>query len=189
MQGEKWKRIRSVLTPTFATGKLRQMQSRVDMALETLIDNIQSAIDDTHGQNINIKRLFGGFAMNTIIQVSYGLRIDSLNDSHPIIVHAKKAFQGFSVKNLFIFFVMLTSPKLAKLLGLRINASVFDYFDNFSTKIIDQRKKDLKELKAKGQTFKASNFLDFMIEAEEELENDEKHENNHKCKCLLFLCT
>ena len=183
VQGETWKRIRSVITPTFATGKLRQMQPRIDLALETLIQNIGSSITENSGEDIDIKRLFGGFTMNTIIQVSYGIRVDSLNDSHPIIVNAKKAFQGFTFKNLVKFWFMLVTPKIAKLLNLRVSPEVTDYFKDFSTKIIDQRKKDLAEMKARGESFKANNFLDFMIEAENEMkETNSEEEMKNKCK-------
>ena len=187
MKGEKWKRIRSVITPTFATGKLRQMQPRIDMALETLVENFSNAIDKANGEDIDVKRLFGGFTMDTLIQVSYGLRVDSLNDENPIIAHAKKAFQGLRFKNLIVFWFLLVSPKIANILKLRINADVTDFFKDFSTKIIEKRKKDLTEMRAKGEPFKANNFLDFMIEAEHEtLKEGSEEDNKNKCKFGLI---
>ena len=181
--GEQWKRLRSIIAPTFATGKLRQMQPRIDLALETLMKNIQAEVDAKNGENIDMKELFGGFTMNSIIQVAYGIRVDSLNEGHPIIKHVKEFFGGFNLNNLFAFFVMLTVPKLANMLKIRINGAATDFFRDFSTEIIEKRKKDLAEMKAKGEAFKPNNFLDFMIEAEHENENESnEEEKKNKCK-------
>jgi len=150
------------------------------MALETLVENITNAVRDQSGEGIDMKRLFGGFTMDTIIQVSYGIRVDSLNDDNPIIYWAKKAFRDISLLNVMKFILIFGAPKLAKFLKLRVNADINDYFKEFSKKIIDERKKDLAELTAKGQPFKATNFLDFMIEAENAANTEE--EMDTKCK-------
>ena len=43
-EDEQWKRIRSIVTPTFSTGKLKRMKPRIDDALETLLANLEKAI-------------------------------------------------------------------------------------------------------------------------------------------------
>ncbi|KPM10854.1 cytochrome P450-like protein 22 [Sarcoptes scabiei] len=42
VEGDQWKRIRAVVTPTFATGKMRTMKPIIDSVAEKLIQNIQN---------------------------------------------------------------------------------------------------------------------------------------------------
>lgn len=39
---EQWKRIRSVVTPTFSTGKLKRMKPRLDDSIDTLMANFET---------------------------------------------------------------------------------------------------------------------------------------------------
>lgn len=41
-EGELWKRLRSVVTPTFATGKIRRMKTVIDSTVIKLWTNIEA---------------------------------------------------------------------------------------------------------------------------------------------------
>lgn len=128
------------------------MQPRIDMALETLVENITNAVRDQSGEGIDMKRLFGGFTMDTIIQVSYGIRVDSLNDGNPLSTGLRR-LSVTSVCSMWWSLYWFWRPKLAKFLKLRVNADINDYFKRILKKIIDEKKKDLAELTAKGSAF------------------------------------
>ena len=108
-----------------------------------------------------------------------------------MIVNAKRLFSNdLTYANLMRFTLLFMAPKLANLLGIRINAQSVDYFNVFSTKIIaDKRKSYLKG----GGHGKASNFIELMLEAEAEegggnftdaLQGEEKEKL--KCKFLVL---
>ncbi|CAL1290447.1 unnamed protein product [Larinioides sclopetarius] len=55
VQGEDWKRIRTVITPTFSTGKIKRMMSIFKDSTQTLIQNFNKAIQK--GEAIEAKRI------------------------------------------------------------------------------------------------------------------------------------
>ena len=44
-EDDTWKRLRSVMTPTFSAGKLKRMKPVIDQTVATLLENIGNAID------------------------------------------------------------------------------------------------------------------------------------------------
>ncbi|KAH9398120.1 Cytochrome P450 3A4 [Tyrophagus putrescentiae] len=219
-QGEHWKRLRSVITPTFSAGKLRQMKPCMDDTVRTLLSNLEKCRQVS--ENVNCKRMYGcytGWAkssvttfsksdislkikvfiktkntlniaigksgdrtfgppctMDSIVQVAFGLKIDSLTEkNHPVITNAHRLFSAdFSIRNLLIVASLLLVPKIAKLLGLRFNGESIDYFSEFSTKIL----KDKRAAYTKEKEGKASNFIELMLEAEADLQNNNEHEKS-----------
>lgn len=84
------------------------------------------------------------------------------------------------------FTMFFMAPKLANMIGIRLNAESVDYFNEFSSKIIADKRKSYVKGSEHG---KASNFIELMLEAEVEeggsfasLQSDEKD----KLKCKLF---
>lgn len=173
-QGEHWKRLRSVITPTFSAGKLRQMKPCMDDTVRTLLSNLEKCRQVS--EDVNCKRLYGCYTMDSIVQVAFGLKIDSLTEkNHPVITNAYRLFSAdFSIRNLLIVASLLLVPKIAKLLGLRFNGKSIDYFSEFSTKIL----KDKRAAYTKEKEGKASNFIELMLEAEVDLQNNNEHEKS-----------
>lgn len=64
IRDEQWKRLRSVITPTFSVGKLRQMKPFIDDTIRTLIRNFEVSL--TQSSNANVKQLFGAYTMDTV---------------------------------------------------------------------------------------------------------------------------
>lgn len=64
IRDEKWKRLRSVITPTFSVGKLRQMKPFIDDTIRTLLRNFDVSL--TQSANANVKQLFGAYTMDSV---------------------------------------------------------------------------------------------------------------------------
>ena len=45
LEGDDWKRVRAIMTPTFSTGKLKRMRPMLDECINILVTNIQKIID------------------------------------------------------------------------------------------------------------------------------------------------
>ena len=116
-----------------------------------------------------MKPMYGSFTMDTIIQVAFGMKVDSLVDeNNQIIVMAKRLFQqDLSLKNVGLAAIVFLFPRIASALNLKINGDVTDYFTKFSTEIIKNKREEYSKSKSFG---KADSFIELILEAEAENE-------------------
>ncbi|XP_027196234.2 cytochrome P450 3A56-like [Dermatophagoides pteronyssinus] len=176
---DQWKRLRAIVAPTFATGKLRRMKFRMDSICRTLIRNIDSELKKSGDQDciLNIKQFAGAFTMDTILQVAFGCQIDSLIEPNNIIIkNVKKLFNtDMSLKNIVMFLIMFSMPSfIAKIFKVRPNNEVITFFSKFSLDIIERKRKEFIE----KDFSKASTFIEFLIEAEHEYNMLQQKNNN-----------
>lgn len=192
--GEQWKRLRAVMSPTFSAGKLRKIKYIIDKTVTSMINNFENKLKNDN--NVNIKELVGAFTMDTIIQMAYGVEIDSLNDPNNLILkNARKIFSRDSSFSEILFFSLATiSPTLVKYSGFKWQKESISYFEKCSIDII---KKKREELKNKTSEHRASNFIELILECEDEQINkiekdvstkDFKHISNDEilAQCIVF---
>ncbi|XP_035688030.1 cytochrome P450 3A8-like isoform X2 [Branchiostoma floridae] len=165
--GEKWKNLRSTLSPAFSAGKLKKMSEQLNRCADQLVSNLGE--QTSQGQSFEAKKLTGDFTMDAIASVGFGTDIDSQrNPNDPFVVHAKKAFEG-PFKNplfwLFLFFPWIMKPLLE---GLGYNffpRSTTDFF----YKVLDQ----LMELR-QTTVSERLDFMQLMLNAHKEPEEEEE---------------
>ncbi len=118
-----------------------------------------------------MKRVFGSYSMDIVIQVAFGTKVDSLVDeNNQIIHHAKKIFNRNVSPKLIFFFIF---PKLAKILRMSpFYPTVSSFFMDFTMKIINDRKKSTSNVKR-------YDFLQLMLDAMEGQELDCINENGN----------
>ncbi|CAG2107627.1 unnamed protein product [Medioppia subpectinata] len=169
VQDDQWKKIRSIMSPTFSTGKLKKMMPLIVECRNSLIDNLDK-IAKTNGEK-DMKRLFGAYAMEVVIQVAFGTKVDAMFDENNVIIeNAKKMFgKNMTPKQLFAVLV----PKLAK----RFKISMFDsnitnFFKDFTLNIIEERKRNKNEVKR-------VDFLQLMLDSEENNNTIASEDNNN----------
>ena len=135
---------------------------------------------------VEVKEIFGAYTMDTILQVAFGSRVDYLVEKdNKLASMAKKMFStDFNLKTLFSTVLIFTMPRLVKLLGIR--NEVMDFFKDFSLKIIQSKREELKKEENLG---KANNFLELLLEAEAENAKLMEQESGKSVKCeyRLFL--
>ncbi|XP_046579166.1 cytochrome P450 3A29-like [Haliotis rubra] len=86
-----WKRVRSIITPTFSSRKLRQMCIAINDCAETLTSNFSKVIGKQEG--VNVKQYFGAFTVDVISRTAFGIKVDSQNDfSNPFVTNVKQMF-------------------------------------------------------------------------------------------------
>ncbi|XP_054154723.1 cytochrome P450 3A24-like [Oppia nitens] len=170
LNGENWKRVRSLITPAFSTKKLKQMLPLIDECLETMDKNLRtmSADNGSSRDGSDMKRLFGAYSMEVIIQVAFGVKVDALFDEdNPIIRNVQSFFsQDLNLKIL----VMLAMPSLAGWLGLTFfDPKATKFFQDFTQQIIDERRRH-HELKtgdnhSNNNHQKRVDFLQIMLDS------------------------
>jgi len=81
-KGDDWKRDRSLMTPAFTTGKLKQMfkiLAKCGDQLETYVDKMSKS-----NEEINAKDLFSKFALDGIATAGFGIETNSFKDPNNI---------------------------------------------------------------------------------------------------------
>ena len=167
-----WKRIRAIVSPTFSTGKLRKMRPLINDCLNTLVDNFNQLIKEN--KDIDMKRVYGAFTMNVVIQVAFGTKVDALIDeNNPIIINAQKFMaKDITIVAIIKFMVTVFLPPIARLLKLTFfPKDVTKFFKEFTLKIINERKNN-------KSTVKRYDFLQLMLDAMDNENVDEENDKN-----------
>lgn len=168
LKGDHWRFVRSVLTPTFTSGKMRGMNPLIQKCVNSLQTNFQRYADS--GESFTAKTLFGAYSMDVIASVAFGLDTDSQNDPHnPFVIHAQECFK-FNMWNPMLW-IFVAFPAVAQLLvklgGGLLPKSARNFFTDILSRTISERKNERKA---------RLDFLQLIIDARKEELSSEKHE-------------
>ncbi|GIX77333.1 cytochrome P450 3A21 [Caerostris extrusa] len=170
IRGEDWKRVRTIITPTFTTGKIKRMLSIFKDCANTLVNNMKANAEQ--GKPANAKWLYGAFTMDIIASSAFSTKIDSHND--PDNTFVKNARIVFAQSLGFRFFLFLVAPRLMRWLGIGLFAKdATGFFKNTTLQIMEQRKKS-------GQV--RNDFLQFMMDTAKEVAEEQNWEAAEKEK-------
>jgi len=142
-----WKRIRSIVSPAFTSGKLRNMCSPIEAISDKLVENLRPYAKS--GDEFDARRLLDAFTMDVISRCAYGIELDSLNQpDHPVIVNAKKILNTNAGLTQLLCGMF---PAIARRLGLAyFDSDSVEFFDKLTLQILDKR---LKEDNYKRKSF------------------------------------
>lgn len=162
LRGEDWKRVRSIVSPTFTTGKIRRMVSIIKECSQTLMKNFQN-ITKT-GKSFNVREIYGAFTMDVIASSAFSTKLDSHNDpQNKFVQTAKKGFSfNFSIR-LALYQVI---PGLMRAFGIPfISPEPTDFFRDVTLQIMKERKRT-------GQS--RNDFLQLLMDTAQEVAQEQK---------------
>jgi len=120
LKGDKWKKVRSIMTPVFASGRLKLMAPHIIKCAEQLEDYMAKFVEN--GEEVEARDLASLFTIDSMASSGYGLEINSFKD--PENMFRKMCLQlvgapgfGSSMDMARAVFIM-TAPGLAKLFGV-----------------------------------------------------------------------
>lgn len=168
-----WKRIRTIVSPAFTSGKLKAMITPINRILDNFVRNL-----DKHGESgemFDVKIYTSALTMDVIASCAYGIEVDSISESdHPLVKHAQRILSlDVSITQAICFVV----PFFGKLLNLDpFDRKSAKYFDDLTFKIIDER------LKMRNQQSK--DLIGLMVEQtlNDQSESNEVDKNERKLK-------
>ncbi|XP_047569460.1 cytochrome P450 3A12 isoform X3 [Lutra lutra] len=164
-EDEEWKRMRTLLSPTFTSGKLKEMFSIIGQYGDVLVKNVRKEAEK--GKPINLKDIFGAYSMDVITSTSFGVNIDSLsNPQDPFVENTKKLLKFDFLDPLFfsiILFPFLT-PVFEMLNIWLFPKRVTDFFKKSVERIKESRLKDKQKHRV--------DFLQLMINSQNSKEMD-----------------
>ncbi|XP_054499653.2 cytochrome P450 3A9-like [Agelaius phoeniceus] len=175
-EDDHWKRLRTVLSPTFTSGKLKEMFPIMKHYGEALVKNVQKQVKEN--SSISVKDIFGSYSMDVVTSTSFGVNIDSMNNPKDPFVREMKKLVKFDFFNP-VFLLSFAFPFLIPVMA-KMNVNIFpndavDFFMRSLAKIKQDREKEAH----KGRV----DFLQLMIESQRSA-SQEKNEANHSHKAL-----
>ncbi|NWV15955.1 CP3A9 protein, partial [Ptilonorhynchus violaceus] len=158
-EDEQWKRLRTVLSPTFTSGKLKEMFPIIKHYGEVLVKNVEQQVKKD--SSLSVKDIFGSYSMDVVTSTSFGVNIDSMNNpKDPFVREMKKLVKFDFFDPLFIlsFVFPFVTAILAKLNVSFFPTDAVDFFMRSISKIKQEREKEPH----KGRV----DFLQLMIESQ-----------------------
>uniref|UniRef100_A0A3B5M7C0 Cytochrome P450 3A n=1 Tax=Xiphophorus couchianus TaxID=32473 RepID=A0A3B5M7C0_9TELE len=182
-EDDQWKRIRSVLSPSFTSGRLKEMFEVMKSHSANLIRSMKKKADK--GEALELKEFFGSYSMDVVTSTAFSVDIDSLNNpSDPFVTNIKKMLKFDFLNPLFLavaFFPFL-GPIFEKLEFSFFPKSVTDFFYASLEKIKSNRETSQQKSRV--------DFLQLMIDSQKNngLQTD-KSETDHEIlsQSMIFI--
>ncbi|XP_051017137.1 cytochrome P450 3A9-like isoform X4 [Acomys russatus] len=158
-ENEEWKRLRTLLSPTFTSGKLKEMFPIINQYADLLVKNVRCGAEQ--GDPIIMKEVFGAYSMDVITGTSFGVNVDSLNNPQNPFVQKVKKLLKFNFLDPFFLSVILF-PFLTPIFdALEITIFPRDVIRFFRTSVEQMKEKRMQE-KEKQRL----DFLQLMINSQ-----------------------
>lgn len=188
LRDNNWRRVRSTMTPTFTSGKIKRMFKLMDVCGDDLIHLFEEQLDDISrmprndsSKEINLKDLYSMYSMDAIATCCYGLKLE--RDSKTTNLKTAARRNEFVEMAMKMFDVDMKRFVLAAF----VNEDLLRYFNyelmsrNKFEPLVARVKNLLKIRRDSGKTF--DDYLQILINARvnDELELDEMDmkENHH----------
>ncbi|CAL9697376.1 unnamed protein product [Knipowitschia caucasica] len=159
LKSDEWKRVRSILTPSFSAAKMKEMVPLINTATNALMDNLNVYAEANEA--FDIHKCFGCFTMDVIASVAFGTQVDSQNNPDDPFVHHAQMFFSFSffrpIMLFFIAFPVILGP-VARLIPNKRRDQMNQFFISTIRKIIIQREEQPPEQRRRD-------FLQLMLDA------------------------
>ncbi|XP_010217139.1 PREDICTED: thromboxane-A synthase-like, partial [Tinamus guttatus] len=101
LRDDRWKYVRSLLTPAFGESKLREMMPLINQACDVLLNNLKVYADS--GKAFDIQRCYKCFTLDVVGSVAFGAQVDSQkNPDDPFVKNCRTFFEMSLFKPLLI---------------------------------------------------------------------------------------
>ncbi|XP_065709049.2 thromboxane-A synthase isoform X1 [Patagioenas fasciata] len=101
LRDDRWKYVRSLLTPAFSDTKLKEMTPLINQACDVLLCNLKVYADS--GKAFDIQRCYNCFTLDVVGSVAFGTEVDSQkNPDDPFVKNCRTFFEMSLFKPLLI---------------------------------------------------------------------------------------
>ncbi|XP_076040658.1 cytochrome P450 6k1-like [Oratosquilla oratoria] len=161
LSGEKWKGLRSTITPTFTSGKLKGTFPLIEAKCKKLVEWCLK--EGTTRDKVEMHSLFNRFTLDTITTSAFGIETNCIdNEKDEFAIAAEKITSTHGVLVALKFAILLISPRLFYFLRLRFTDPALDIFTRSAKATLKMRKNSERR----------GDFIDLMLEAKQEHDLD-----------------
>ncbi|GAB0096689.1 Cytochrome P450 [Sergentomyia squamirostris] len=128
LKGQRWRDMRSTLSPAFTGSKMRTMFQLVSECCSDTVKYLEKENKDGRPMSTEMKDLFTRFTNDVIATSAFGIKVDSFNNKDNEFYLAGKKATDFGGIRGVVFFLLVQFPKLSKLVGLRLFPEKFCAF-------------------------------------------------------------
>nr|KAG5712364.1 hypothetical protein BaRGS_023943 [Batillaria attramentaria] len=161
--GTAWKRIRTLMTPTFSASKLKNMCRFIDRCSRVLVESLQTKAEKDEA--IDVKLVFSSFTMDVIAGTAFGLETNSqTQEDEPFVTNCRQLMRKINKpsKPMLVTAVFPFLKPIFRALNLVSFTDVeADFLVESVYKMVDERKADSAR---NGQ--KRTDLLQLLVDAE-----------------------
>lgn len=143
MKNQRWKEMRSTLSPAFTGSKIRLMFSLMTSCCSEFVRylNVDSAELKQSSEIYEMKDIFSRFANDTIATCAFGVEVNSMKHKQNVFYRTGRSITKNSAIVLLKLFGIKTCPKIMNFFKLRIvSNSDAQYFRNVVNETIEYRR-------------------------------------------------
>lgn len=160
--GGDWRLLRTTISPTFSSGKLRKMEPILDKCLDSFTEVLDKRVNED--AVLDIQPVLSSLTLDVVCSCAFGIEVNSQqNPDDPFVQNAKDAF-NFSLLSSPIFFINFLFPEskhLFKHISVPDSKAV-KYIIAATQSVIDERKK--------SGSSKFNDLLQLLIDAHQDSE-------------------
>ncbi|XP_025939651.1 thromboxane-A synthase isoform X3 [Apteryx rowi] len=165
LRDDRWKYVRSLLTPAFGDSKLREMTPLINQACDVLLSNLKVYADS--GKAFDIQRCYKCFTLDVVGSVAFGTQVDSQkNPDDPFVKNCRTFFETSLFKPLLILilsFPFIMIP-LLRILPNKKQKELNEFFIQIiKNAVIFRDQQDAAEIIPDYQNVQELPYLDMVI--------------------------
>ncbi|XP_037902962.1 probable cytochrome P450 6a14 [Hermetia illucens] len=164
LDGERWKFIRTKLSPTFTSGKMKYMFPTIVAVAERFVATLDDIVD--RESELEMNDFLGRFTTDVIGSCAFGIECNSMNNPNSAFRQYGKKFLDEPSLALIRNILITLSPDLARKLHIRaLRKDVTDFFLDTVRKTVAYRKEN---------DIQRNDFMDLLIQMNTDTNEDGK---------------
>ncbi|XP_055531477.1 probable cytochrome P450 6d5 [Wyeomyia smithii] len=139
--GEKWRDHRAKLTPTFTSGRLKEMFPIMLEIGQVLQDHVGKRV---HTEKVlEMREVMARFTTDVIASVGFGIKIDSINDKNETFREMGIRVFAHTLKNMLRLGSTIFTPKMNAIFGFKfVDQEVEDFMISIVRDTLEYREKN-----------------------------------------------
>ncbi|XP_053799876.1 thromboxane-A synthase isoform X4 [Vidua chalybeata] len=165
LRDDRWKYVRSLLTPAFSDTKLKEMTPLINQACDILLCNLKVYADS--GKAFDIQRCYNCFTLDVVGSVAFGTEVDSQkNPDDPFVKNCRTFFEMSLFKPLLILilsFPFIMIPLLRIFPNKKQKELNGFFIQTIKNAIVYRRQQDAAQMVPDYQNVQELPYLDMVI--------------------------
>ena len=140
VNGDRWKKLRATMSPTFSSGKMKHMFEIVHEQAKNFVVHCEKFYDKK--EKFDIKESFGRYTMDVIASSAFGIECRSLQKENAIFATMAEKMFSTSIKQVVKTFIIFFFPRLANIIGITFSTEALYFFRDVCKQTTAERRKN-----------------------------------------------